>query len=231
MATAPQLIANRANAQHSTGPRSDNGKATSARNATKYGLFAAGDYIPEADREEFEELEADLLDDLAPLRPIEVLWFREIVSAAWRLHRCLKLEADEAAEPSVQRTRAQAQHQLARATAELRRLQTERQLRNELFEKGTDLSSFGVASFKEVIPVLRRIPIVSPPELEFAKQTQSAAEPQDPPTPDSTERTQSTPRNAPCPCGSGQKYKRCCGRNAPAVLHQCESASIRGPKS
>jgi uncharacterized protein YchJ len=28
-----------------------------------------------------------------------------------------------------------------------------------------------------------------------------------------------TPRSAPCPCGSGEKYKRCCGRNAPPVLH------------
>ncbi|MBL8174092.1 MAG: SEC-C domain-containing protein [Bryobacterales bacterium] len=28
-----------------------------------------------------------------------------------------------------------------------------------------------------------------------------------------------TPRNASCPCGSGQKFKRCCGRNAPPVLH------------
>ncbi len=27
-----------------------------------------------------------------------------------------------------------------------------------------------------------------------------------------------TPRNALCPCGSGNKYKRCCGRNAPPVL-------------
>ena len=26
------------------------------------------------------------------------------------------------------------------------------------------------------------------------------------------------PRNAPCPCGSGDKYKRCCGKNAPPVL-------------
>jgi transposase-like protein len=25
-------------------------------------------------------------------------------------------------------------------------------------------------------------------------------------------------RNAPCPCGSGNKYKRCCGANAPPVL-------------
>ena len=27
-----------------------------------------------------------------------------------------------------------------------------------------------------------------------------------------------TPRNAPCPCGSGVKFKRCCGGDAPAVL-------------
>jgi len=27
------------------------------------------------------------------------------------------------------------------------------------------------------------------------------------------------PRGAPCPCGSGLKYKRCCGQNAPPLLH------------
>ena len=27
-----------------------------------------------------------------------------------------------------------------------------------------------------------------------------------------------TPRNSPCPCGSGNKFKRCCGKNAPPVL-------------
>jgi hypothetical protein len=26
------------------------------------------------------------------------------------------------------------------------------------------------------------------------------------------------PRSAPCPCKSGEKYKRCCGKNAPPVL-------------
>ncbi|MCC6586109.1 MAG: SEC-C domain-containing protein [Bryobacterales bacterium] len=26
-------------------------------------------------------------------------------------------------------------------------------------------------------------------------------------------------RNSPCPCGSGQKYKRCCGVNAPPILN------------
>jgi uncharacterized protein YchJ len=29
-----------------------------------------------------------------------------------------------------------------------------------------------------------------------------------------------TPRNALCPCGSGVKYKRCCGQNAPPVLNK-----------
>ena len=24
-------------------------------------------------------------------------------------------------------------------------------------------------------------------------------------------------RNAPCPCGSGRKYKKCCGRSSPEV--------------
>jgi len=26
-------------------------------------------------------------------------------------------------------------------------------------------------------------------------------------------------RNSPCPCGSGKKYKRCCGVDAPPILH------------
>ena len=33
-----------------------------------------------------------------------------------------------------------------------------------------------------------------------------------------TPQTHQTPRNALCPCGSGAKYKRCCGKNAPPVL-------------
>jgi uncharacterized protein YecA (UPF0149 family) len=32
------------------------------------------------------------------------------------------------------------------------------------------------------------------------------------------EKTTLIPRSAPCPCKSGEKYKRCCGKNAPPVL-------------
>lgn len=38
--------------------------------------------------------------------------------------------------------------------------------------------------------------------------------------PTAQETPHQTPRNALCPCGSGNKYKRCCGKNAPPVLNR-----------
>ena len=39
-----------------------------------------------------------------------------------------------------------------------------------------------------------------------------------PSTPATLARQNSTPRNAPCPCRSGEKFKRCCGKAAPPIL-------------
>jgi len=37
----------------------------------------------------------------------------------------------------------------------------------------------------------------------------------------------STPRNAPCPCGSGEKYKRCClPKGGPKATRSWRTASI-----
>ena len=41
MSSQAQIAANRANAQLSTGPRTEEGKAASSRNAYRHGLFAA----------------------------------------------------------------------------------------------------------------------------------------------------------------------------------------------
>ena len=40
MASAAQVLANKQNAQHSTGPKTTAGKAASSRNALKYGIFS-----------------------------------------------------------------------------------------------------------------------------------------------------------------------------------------------
>jgi hypothetical protein len=45
MATEKQIAANRANAQKTTGPRTEHGKSTSAMNALKTGLDAKNEII------------------------------------------------------------------------------------------------------------------------------------------------------------------------------------------
>ncbi len=59
-------------------------------------------------------------------------------------------------------------------------------------------------------------PALEADPAETASSAQQTAE--DPTAPPSQ-----TPRNALCPCGSGQKFKRCCGKSAPPVL--CHKAS------
>lgn len=59
---------------------------------------------------------------------------------------------------------------------------------------------------QDVVRTIMRLEITAPPELE----TPTIAE--TPPEPDiSAPATAKVPRNAPCPCGSGKKYKHCCG--------------------
>ena len=54
MATTNQIEANRKNAQKSTGPKSAQGKADVAKNATKHGLTAQNVIIKGENPEEFE---------------------------------------------------------------------------------------------------------------------------------------------------------------------------------
>lgn len=49
MATAAQCLANAANAQHSTGPSTEEGKAKVAKNGVRHGLFAAYERLAPAE--------------------------------------------------------------------------------------------------------------------------------------------------------------------------------------
>ena len=48
--TSAQLDVNRANAQQSTGPRSEEGKAASSQNASKHNLTGGAAFIPSEDQ-------------------------------------------------------------------------------------------------------------------------------------------------------------------------------------
>ncbi len=94
MASPASQQANAANAQLSTGPRTEEGKARSAQNARKHGLTAAELVIAAEDRQEFEELLAQYQAGIRPSGPIQQTLFDELVQAAWHLRRIRRMETE-----------------------------------------------------------------------------------------------------------------------------------------
>lgn len=82
--------ANRANAQKSTGPRTEEGKRRSRLNAVKHGLASRSletVVLPGEDPAEFAALEADLIARTAPSGALERQAVREMAAALWRARR------------------------------------------------------------------------------------------------------------------------------------------------
>ncbi len=93
MATQAQILANRSNAQASTGPTSPEGKSAASKNATRHGLSAAFQVLPHESRDEFEELEAAYHSEFNPQGPHESFLVGEMIQARWKLARIERLEA------------------------------------------------------------------------------------------------------------------------------------------
>jgi len=87
MASDRHIAANRRNAQLSTGPRSEEGKAISRRNAMTHGLTAQRLLIDGEDPEEFAAYRAEFFDDLQPTTLYEKELVDRIVGLMWRLMR------------------------------------------------------------------------------------------------------------------------------------------------
>jgi hypothetical protein len=94
MATKKQIEANRKNAKKSTGPKTPEGKAVSARNATRHGLLSRLPVLPEEDGEAFERLRENLLCELIPVTQLEKLIVARLAAVQWRLARVPQLEAE-----------------------------------------------------------------------------------------------------------------------------------------
>jgi len=87
MTTQPQILANRLNAQKSTGPNTPQGKAAVSQNALKHGLSARHDVITTESQADFDLHRDALLAELHPLSPMESILADRIVSLSWRLKR------------------------------------------------------------------------------------------------------------------------------------------------
>ena len=250
MPSLSQLNANRLNAQSSTGPRTESGKAKSSRNALTMGLYTRTDYVKPEERDIYKEFCETMYSELCPASLLEETLVSEITGASWRLRRCSAAEGeladfadtdpllDEAKSKSIrslERARSTASSLLHRGINQLRRLQSDRRkltghppvavsapapelASNCISAPDLDLLTQPPAEFLEDLDAILaeyaalgsncKPPCAPAPELA-SNCKPAPARPSNPPQ---------TPRSAPCPCGSREKFKRCCGKNAPPVL-------------
>ena len=84
--------------------------------------------------------------------------------------------------------------------------ETEREEHIEKLHEDLKMGENEFRKFRDeaIIPMIKRHNEMFPNMALFGSQTT--------PPPQREEKYLGTPRNAPCPCNSGKKYKRCCGR-------------------
>ena len=90
---AQRAATNRANSQHSTGPRTESGKQRSSLNALSHGLTARTAVLPTEDPEAYQRHIQQFLDEYQPATATETQLVHEIANTAWRLNRIPLLEA------------------------------------------------------------------------------------------------------------------------------------------
>ncbi len=220
MSSAAQITANTINAQSSTGARTEAGHAASSKNSTVQaqpdypslsappdrrqtetagqGLFAQRDFIRPGEEETYAKGKADLAAELAPSGTLECCLVDEIHRAMWRLRRCGQVEANLVIGLNNGNGYIFDPMEASNATAEKvqRSVDRARSQSHRLLHK--------------CIAELRKLQIER--QLRESPKVESGSFCK-------TEKTApATARNAPCPCNSGEKYKRCCGKNAPPIL-------------
>jgi hypothetical protein len=92
MATPAQILANRENAQHSTGPKTQEGKQAASRNATRHGLTGTQIVMPGEDPAAYEELRQGLYESHYPANEAERILVDQIAANYWRLLRAQRVE-------------------------------------------------------------------------------------------------------------------------------------------
>jgi hypothetical protein len=88
-----KLAANRKNAKHSTGPKTQEGKSLCRFNALQHGLLAKEVILPGENAREFERLVAALVADWEPKGRVEEILLERIASLSWRLRRVARAES------------------------------------------------------------------------------------------------------------------------------------------
>ncbi len=92
MISEAQMNANRANAQHSTGPTSEAGRAKVSQNAIKTGLTGRTVVVPFDEGDAYQSLMLDFQNQHKPAGPEEKALVQSLTDIVWRLDRIPGLE-------------------------------------------------------------------------------------------------------------------------------------------
>ena len=228
MSTAAQVAANQANSQLSTGPVTDAGRAASSRNNLRHGFRSQSVLLPGDDPAEYDALLAELTDHFKTDDLTEERFVREMADAEWRL-RHVRLYMEAAIRCRMDRIAAEnpdldiltLQGLAIEFLGDNGSASYSTWLRYETkYERQYDRAYQGWSRYqdearrardKDADIMMREVLFRPTPVTEARRLASNVQNPATPPP---------TPRNAPCPCGSTEKFKRCCGKEAPPVLNQ-----------
>src|SRR5262252_5680370 len=93
MTTEKQILANRQNAERSTGPRTESGKRRSRRNAVRHGLTAETVIVSLEDAADYSAFERAIKSNYSPQTAIEGQLVSRLASLLWRLRRAVIVES------------------------------------------------------------------------------------------------------------------------------------------
>ena len=92
MPTAKQIEANKRNAQKSTGPRSEAGKATVSQNAWKHGFFGRFRVLEGENQQHYNDTLEQLLLDQKPVGTLETDLVRQMAEHLWLAQRATRYQ-------------------------------------------------------------------------------------------------------------------------------------------
>ena len=92
MSTPAQIAANQQNAQLSTGPKTEEGKAASSKNNLRHGFTGAFMILPWEKQEEFDSLLNELRAEHQPATMTETLLVEKMAQSYWLSQRAVKLQ-------------------------------------------------------------------------------------------------------------------------------------------
>jgi hypothetical protein len=214
MATVSQITANRLNAQSSTGPTTPEGRQAASRNAVRHGLYASLDSLPAHDKLQVESILAHFRLEFPNHAPEAERHFNELALAWFRRERVRSMEAaffDHHLDVSLQNVPG-----LPRDRAALAILTTDCE-HSGILMKLHRLERAYTRDIDRALKSLNEQAISSDNEIAETKPISGPRPAAQHPEP---------ARNAPCPCGSGLKYKRCCGHARPSAAPNPDPKTI-----